>query len=420
MQTCPRSPADERAAPPRTRYGWLREILKQPWPWWRKLAEAGWLGGESREPVLDGIRGIAILLVFLAHADRTFLWLREGVAGEWASLWFTNGVGHAGVELFFVLSGYLLYGYLVAEPRAYGPFLKRRIERLYPAFLAVFTLYLALSYARPDRSKIPPGWDGAGYLAANILLLPGIFDMRPMITVAWSLSYELLFYLIVPWVALSMRRWRPRARCWTLLGFALAYTAYSVTDRYREVHVGGLPLPPAAHMRLVMFVAGMLVYEWSRMEGVRARLTRGMEAAALAAAVLAAGFVYWTQEHPQALAAWLPGFGEFPDVYRVWALAAAAPGLFLCALWGGGLVGRVLRWPWLRWLGQQSYSFYLMHGLAMLAASEVLRRWLSPGLAAYWVAVAVVGLASGTVSTLLFALVEKPLSLAVHIKSARL
>ncbi len=420
MQTCPRSPVNARGEPPRGRYRWLEEILRQPWPWWRKLAEAGWLGGASREPVLDGVRGVAMVLVFLAHADRTFLWLRQGVAGEWASLWFTNGVGHAGVELFFVLSGYLLYGYLVAEPRAYAPFLKRRAERLYPAFLAVFLLYLALSYARPDRSKIPAGWDGAGYVAANALLLPGIFDLHPMITVAWSLSYELLFYLTVPWVAWSLRGWRPERRCRVLVGFAVAYTIYSVADRYRSVHIGGLSLPPAAHMRLLMFVAGMLVYEWSRMDAVRARLTRGVEAAALAVAALAAVFVYWTQEHPRVLAAWLPGFGEFPDVYRVWALALAAPGVFLCALDGGGLVSRLLRRPWLRWLGQQSYSFYLMHGLAMLAASEALRRWLQPGLGSYWVAVSLAAVASVAVSLGLFVLVEKPYSLAVHIKSARL
>lgn len=63
-------------------------------------------------------------------------------------------------------------------------FMARRIRRIYPAFLMVFAVYCALSFVFPRESRIPHDAP-LGYLAAN-LLLPGLFPIRPMITVAWS------------------------------------------------------------------------------------------------------------------------------------------------------------------------------------------------------------------------------------------
>src|SRR3569833_3393188 len=73
--------------------------------------------------------------------------------------------------------------------------------------------------------------------------------IEPLITVAWSLSYEFFYYLLVPLViALSaMRRWQPRQRI-TFLVFASA-TGFIVAGIY------------GSYVRLLMFVAGMLLYE---------------------------------------------------------------------------------------------------------------------------------------------------------------
>jgi exopolysaccharide production protein ExoZ len=94
---------------------------------------------------MEGGRGIAILLVFLVHYSNHFHpWLRPGS--------FLDGcrravevVGQAGVDLFFVLSGYLLYGLLVSRPVPYRVFLRRRYRRIYPAFLASWLTWLKIS-----------------------------------------------------------------------------------------------------------------------------------------------------------------------------------------------------------------------------------------------------------------------------------
>src|SRR5206468_4051189 len=89
----------------------------------------------------------------------------------------------------------------------------------------------------------------AWFLAANLLMLPGILPMRPMITVAWSLSYELFFYVFICLLAttLRMRNWQPRWRIFLFGGIALV-----------RFLAAGTPL--ASHPRMTMFLAGILLW----------------------------------------------------------------------------------------------------------------------------------------------------------------
>src|SRR5207249_9068976 len=65
-----------------------------------------------------------------------------------------------------------------------GSFLMRRVQRIYPAFMCVFAVYVALSYLSSDATRISPGAPGYwSYLLANFLLLPGLFPIRPLIAV---------------------------------------------------------------------------------------------------------------------------------------------------------------------------------------------------------------------------------------------
>jgi len=401
----------------RERYGWLAAIVSKPTSWFAKTAELVDLSTPAREPALDGLRGLAMLLVFLVHADRAFLALR-GAESPW-TLWFMNGVGHSGVELFFVLSGYLIYRLHSGESRPFLPFLRRRLERIYPVFLVVFGAYLLLSWARPEASKIPQGAHGVFYIAANLLLLPGVFDFHPMITVAWSLSYELFFYLTVPWSARGMRNWRPGARCAAIAGFAVVYTIYSVVDRHRYWQVGWLAFPPAAHMRVVLFTAGMLVFELSKLSRPGGFRVKWAGWAVVPVLVAAAPALYGMEEHPRRMAAWLPGFAAFPDVYRAWLLALCLPGVLYCALHTGNGFQRFFSKSLPRLLGNVSYSFYLIHGLSILAVRELVRVVVGPaaaGVGLYWMAVVLSAVASGLAALTLFALVEKPFSLAGYIR----
>src|SRR5262249_39236648 len=145
----------------------------------------------------EGLRGLAVLLVFFVHFNAAF----GDALAHGSAMWTLGRVlwanGNAGVDLFFLLSGYLIYGGLLPKPSGYWKYLARRVEPIYPTFLAVFGIYLALSLAFPAQSKIiEPGRGTVPYLIENLLLLPGVFHIKPIVTVAWSLSYEFAFYLV--------------------------------------------------------------------------------------------------------------------------------------------------------------------------------------------------------------------------------
>ena len=244
-----------------------------PGAWLAQRFELSRHGSAANVRPMEGLRGFAVFLVFVVHYVSTLdPWIRPGsVLRTIADA--LHDIGVTGVDLFFVLSGFLIYGSLLARAQRFLPFMARRCQRIYPAFLVVFAIYVALSFLLPGESRIPasPG-AAAAYLGANLLLLPGLLPIVPLITVAWSLSYELFYYLVVPLLigALGLRGWPPARRI-ALFG-ALA-PALLLFCAWR----GG-------PVQLAMFVAGMLLHETLARPAWRA------PGAAVALAALAAGF----------------------------------------------------------------------------------------------------------------------------------
>jgi peptidoglycan/LPS O-acetylase OafA/YrhL len=149
----------------------------------------------SRYPQMEGIRRLAILLVFFVHYHTLYGSYASTTSWTFKISHFAWGLGHSGVDLFFVLSGFLIYGSLIRKPVNYFRFLRRRVQRIYPAFLVVFSVYICLSLIFPSFSKFPSGWwPTTKYIVLNLALMPGIFAVTPIISVAWSLSYE--FFLL--------------------------------------------------------------------------------------------------------------------------------------------------------------------------------------------------------------------------------
>ena len=173
-------------------------------------------------PGLDGLRGVAVAAVMAYHADKT--WLPGG---------------YLGVEVFFVVSGYLITVLLVAEREregsiALGQFWLRRARRLLPALtltLLGVSLYAAL-FARHElgqlRGDVVAGltyimnwfqiWSGSSYFS-ELEFVP----LRHL----WSLAVEEQFYLVWPLVAMALLAWGRRR--WTRLALALLGAAVLVT-----------------------------------------------------------------------------------------------------------------------------------------------------------------------------------------------
>lgn len=124
-------------------------------------------GGSSIRP-MEGLRGFAALLVFVTHYIG---FIKPLVTQPPALARFTGPVdmiGNSGVDLFFVLSGYLIYGSLLSRPQAFLPFMSRRVIRIYPVFIVMFVVYILLSLLFPAESKIPASaGEAATFLLGN-------------------------------------------------------------------------------------------------------------------------------------------------------------------------------------------------------------------------------------------------------------
>jgi exopolysaccharide production protein ExoZ len=337
---------------------------------------------------MEGLRGFAVGLVFLVHFCALLAPMLAPGDQTLSVALLVGQMGNAGVDLFFVLSGYLIYGSLIGRPQSFVTFMGRRLRRVYPTFTVVFLAYVALSLLVPSESKLPGG-PGAStlYLLANYLLLPGIFPIKAMITVAWSLSYEMFFYLIMPIAitGLSLRTWSSEARCWLLLAVAALGTAAFV--------VFGGPI------RLVVFVSGMLLFERMKRPG------GSVPSSATGAVLLVLGLC----------TVLLPLEGRASDVRDVVVLGTTFYVLSLvCFSRPNEWLARVFAWTPLRWLGNMSYSYYLIHGLALKALFAVLGKLLpdyQPGFAAALGFLVLALLLTLVPAALLFIIVERPFSL---------
>ena len=330
---------------------------------------------DSNVRPMEGLRGFAVFLVFLVH----YVSVSEPWTGAWLKLFGAalHSIGNKGVDVFFVLSGYLIYGSLITKKQQFGKFIARRAQRIFPTFLAVLAIYVALSVVFPAESKLPS--DGAAkYLLLNILLLPGIFPIEPIITVAWSLSYEMFFYLTIPVLVatLRLRSWSAKQRC-VLFGVAALCIIMLVSGEYT---------------RIAMFLGGIMICD-------------AMKFARAPSAKLATAGLIVMLSTPL-----LPLQGQ----------AKAMLILVSCCLlcWhcfaAKSFLTQATSWTPLRWLGNMSYSYYLIHGLSLKFAFMVLGAFVAPGNDLFIVLFLPMLAFTLVPSAVLFLLIEKPLSLRVE------
>lgn len=349
---------------------------------------------------MDGVRGLAVILVFFVHFHSNF--------GEWAppawrsaALWLADA-GHSGVDLFFALSGFLIYGILVERRPPLLRFWRRRIQRLYPTFAAVLVTYVALSALFPERSKIPPGAAATSiYLLQNALLLPGVLDLKPIITVAWSLSYEIFFYLGLPlvvWISGGLAR----MAAITALAAAAMMFVFSDPTRYYPA----IPFSPLVLIGFLLFLPGIVSWE------LRHRNPRipalGLAGLLIAIAGVAALLPRGTEaDNP---------LGEDPwrTLTRTLIVAVSLTPFARECFAHRGWLARAFEWKPLRLLGAMSYSFYLAHSLALHALAMVVAKTHGPARAgggAFLVLLLAAFATAVAASLALFLGVELPFSL---------
>jgi len=160
-------------------------------------------GSGKHIPALDGLRGLAILAVFFHHYGAGGIH-SSSAAVQWIST--ICGIGWSGVDLFFVLSGFLITGILYdtqQDPAYYRKFYARRTLRIFPIYylFAVIALLVVPFSAWHKGDLFFLAY--LGYPAA--LIWPAILDIPIRITHLWSLSVEEQFYMVWPWLTRKLR-----------------------------------------------------------------------------------------------------------------------------------------------------------------------------------------------------------------------
>ena len=229
--------------------------------WWHRFADIYETeSGPSRIVPMEGVRGWAVLLVFFVHFHGAFSKYVSPGSPLFHISEFLGTLGATGVDLFFVISGYLIYGAVIRSKFNYRRFMRRRVQRIYPTFLFLFFIYIGLWLFSSDENFKFHGTIGqkAAYIAQNLLLMPGIFRVRAMIIVTWSLSYEMFFYLVLPLVV-------------AVTGMRRSSRAFRVSFFLALIAVGVLISPLWVHprVRLIGFLFGIVLFEVE--EGFRAR-----------------------------------------------------------------------------------------------------------------------------------------------------
>lgn len=340
--------------------------------------DAGEAGASVYRPDIDGLRAIAVLSVVLFHA--------------WPAL--LPG-GFIGVDIFFVISGYLITGIILgglAQGRfRFADFYARRIRRIFPALAVVLlATYVAGWYLlfADDYQNLSRHLMAAVLFVSNFLLRgeAGYFDQaadRKPLQHLWSLGIEEQFYLL--WPALLVAAWRLRIKplylTSTIVAGSFLYNVYSVridpaatfyspSTRFWELLLGGAL--SAAH------------------QGARTALPAGLAnpMSFAGVALIAAGLAV------------LDGTRLFPGL---WALLPSLGALLLIAAGPLAWFNRtVLSAPMLVGVGLISYPLYLWHwpllSFARIAGGETPPHLVRAGLV----------LASGVLAWLTYEAIEKP------------
>ncbi len=191
-------------------------------------------GAIGNVPALDGIRGIAILLVLMEHSwIPTWTEPHVGAVDQAVSFFYLSG--WSGVDLFFVLSGFLITTILWEsrkQERYFRTFYFRRVLRIFPLYYGILILYFVVGPHLPGSIDLgDAGKDQAWYwlYMSNISMAKTGNFAPSALGVSWSLAIEEQFYWVWPPIVLLLNRRHLIRLCMALIGAAFLWRLVLVT-----------------------------------------------------------------------------------------------------------------------------------------------------------------------------------------------
>ena len=334
---------------------------------------------------LQALRGVACLLVVVYHIAGAEVGYGLGFNPCKPTLWF----GYAGVDLFFVLSGFIIASTCLRElgqPSRLPQYLFRRVWRIYPTYWAALIPSVAIYAALSPQPLLAPGWPAE--LADTLLLLPQS-DVPRMLPVAWTLSYELMFYFAFALLFILPRRAAiPALAAWGIAVIGIAIDGHIPGNMFARLAVSPF---------ILEFLAGCLLAT----QPIRFTTKQSIAVASIALGWCVVGsFLAFDRD-----AAKLP----MNHILRVLVFGVAAALMVLSfTAWerGGGQVRR----RWLSTIGDASYSIYLVHiPFLVLATYFTLLAGMSHSRTMHYVWIAIMLVVTVGSGLLLYRFVEYPL-----------
>jgi peptidoglycan/LPS O-acetylase OafA/YrhL len=364
---------------------------------------------KGRIPELDGVRGLAILLVLIFHYCDSIVRVPEHTWQSYAML--PLRLTWTGVDLFFVLSGFLIGGILYDAKnsgRYFETFYLRRIHRIFPIYyiwIALFVAGLAIVGTHPTGAvralfnRDIPVWSYPLFLQNFFMTQRGLGP--DWIGVSWSLAVEEQFYMLLP---LLMRKLSYRAITRLAVGAMVAAPIFRLllwlTGSY---HYGPYTLLPcradSLGMGVLIAIASRNKRAWDWLADHRTQL--------YGIACLLGGGMALLSVRQQYFAVYIMGLTWIGAFYAtVLVLALVNPGRIERLVFGNS---------WLRGLGTVAYAVYLFHQainslwhLAIFGRQPAITGWTSAG-------VTILALGSTLlVAAISWRVLEKPLIRRAH------
>jgi peptidoglycan/LPS O-acetylase OafA/YrhL len=320
-----------------------------------RRAQAGFI------PTLDGLRGIAIILVMLHHF--TYYRPTSGIDALIGDVLFFCWTG---VDLFFVLSGFLITGILLdtrGSERYFTTFYARRTLRIFPLYYLVLFLAFVVLPKFPavhpmlvGQDASPPQWPYWLYVSNFSIADRGW--VHGWVDVSWSLAIEEQFYLIWPLVI-----WLCPPRLVALLCAVILVAEPIARVFARATDVASLSIFVLPWFRLDGFAIGALLALAQR-RGLLPLLDRWVPivviagVAGIVACTILGGHTWWWNR-------WMQQYGYSLIAVTAGAMLVSAINRPTDSLWP-----RMLSAGWLRAFGKYSYCLYLIHAPVMRAVRE--------------------------------------------------
>lgn len=314
---------------------------------------------KTHVPALDGVRGIAILVVLVHNLS-----IVEARGTIVEKLWTAVvEAGWVGVQLFFALSGFLITGILVDDrerPDRLKTFYVRRVVRIFPLYYAFLLLYFVVlppffpSLRRPFGEVVWYWLYLSNWSTLAYGLLPGLGHV-------WSLAVEEQFYLVWPWLA-----GRVRAATFAYVCIAISIASLAARIVLHRLRFDDLWLYSSTIARIDALALGALVALAIRSATWSARLARARRP--LGAVVVAALALLSIVTH---------GVNRNNPLMQIYGYAILAIGCALLVSYAATPApSRWLAHPVLRFFGKYSYGIYVIHPPLKVAVWTWQKEWL--------------------------------------------